>query len=303
MSDDKREKLREYLRNNRPKNKMNLGNNSDTKENSNKNLKNESNLDNPQISSNKTKSNKRDYDKEPLILKDYTNSMEAHNIFNVMLCFVSSFICLGTCETYVDIFKTSFLLFCIYSIFFIIDISILNFLSNSKKLVKLGQTKILFYENSKLVREFIVKTKPKKYAIDDIDKIEFDSFLYAIKMYGKRIGLPILLFAIVFAIIKSDKEIFLTIISIFFILVLTIFYDVLVRMFLYRKSNGNLENFLKYSQKLQIDIGWIRNIRIVTRKGISLFYFNEEDYKKIKEYISIVYDKNLDKDVKPISSY
>ena len=295
MSDDKREKLREYLRNNRPKNKMNLGNNSDTKENSNKNLKNESNLDNPQISSNKTKSNKRDYDKEPLILKDYTNSMEAHNIFNVMLCFVSSFICLGTCETYVDIFKTSFLLFCIYSIFFIIDISILNFLSNSKKLVKLGQTKILFYENSKLVREFIVKTKPKKYAIDDIDKIEFDSFLYAIKMYGKRIGLPILLFAIVFAIIKSDKEIFLTIISIFFILVLTIF--------LYRKSNGNLENFLKYSQKLQIDIGWIRNIRIVTRKGISLFYFNEEDYKKIKEYISIVYDKNLDKDVKPISSY
>lgn len=122
-------------------------------------------------------------------------------------------------------------------------------------------------------------------------------------MYEKRIGLPILLFAIVFAIIKNDKEIFLTIISIFFILILTIFYDVLVRMFLYRKSNGNLKNFLKYSQKLQIDIGWIRNIRIVTRKGISLFYFNEEDYKKIKEYILIVYDKNLDKDVKPISSY
>ena len=271
MDDDKREKLREYLRNNRPKNRVNLGNSSNNKENSNKNLENDLNLDN------ETNSNKRDYDKEPLILKDYTNYMEAHNIFNVMLCFVSSFICLGTCETYVDIFKTSFLLFCIYS--------------------------ILFYENSKLVREFIVKTKPKKYAIDDIDKIEFDSFLYAIKMYGKRIGLPILLFAIVFAIIKSDKEIFLTIISIFFILVLTIFYDVLVRMFLYRKSNGNLENFLKYSQKLQIDIGWIRNIRIVTRKGISLFYFNEEDYKKIKEYISIVYDKNLDKDVKPISSY
>ncbi|MDU5326614.1 MAG: hypothetical protein E6133_08635, partial [Campylobacter ureolyticus] len=132
MDDDKREKLREYLRNNRPKNRVNLGNSSNNKENSNKNLENDLNLDN------ETNSNKRDYDKEPLILKDYTNYMEAHNIFNVMLCFVSSFICLGTCETYVDIFKTSFLLFCIYSIFFIIDISILNFLSNSKKLVKLG---------------------------------------------------------------------------------------------------------------------------------------------------------------------
>ncbi|MCZ6106233.1 hypothetical protein [Campylobacter ureolyticus] len=38
MSDDKREKLREYLRNNRPKNRVNSGNNSNNKENSNKNL-------------------------------------------------------------------------------------------------------------------------------------------------------------------------------------------------------------------------------------------------------------------------
>ena len=51
MSDDKREKLREYLRNNRPKNKINL--------------------DNYQISDNKTNLNKRDYDKEPIILNNY----------------------------------------------------------------------------------------------------------------------------------------------------------------------------------------------------------------------------------------
>ena len=31
LDDDKREKLREYLRNNRPKNRINLGNNSDNK--------------------------------------------------------------------------------------------------------------------------------------------------------------------------------------------------------------------------------------------------------------------------------
>ena len=46
MSDDKREKLREYLRNNRPKNRINLGNSSDNKEDSNKNLENDLNLDN-----------------------------------------------------------------------------------------------------------------------------------------------------------------------------------------------------------------------------------------------------------------
>ena len=89
MSDDKREKLREYLRNNRPKSKINLGNSSDNKENSNKNLENDlnfdnSNLNNSQISDNKTKSNKRDYDKEPIIIKDN----------NLNLFFISSITCI-----------------------------------------------------------------------------------------------------------------------------------------------------------------------------------------------------------------
>ena len=73
MSDDKREKLREYLRNNRPRNRVNLGNSSDNKENSNKNLENDLNLNNSQISHNKTNSHKRDYDKESIIIKDYGN--------------------------------------------------------------------------------------------------------------------------------------------------------------------------------------------------------------------------------------
>ena len=73
MSDDKREKLREYLRNNRPRNRVNLGNSSDNKENSNKNLEDGLNLDNSQILHNKTNSHKRDYDKKPIIIKDYGN--------------------------------------------------------------------------------------------------------------------------------------------------------------------------------------------------------------------------------------
>ena len=71
MSDDKREELREYLRNNRHKNSVNLCNSSDNKEISNKNLENDLNLDNSQILNNKINSIKRDYDKEPLIIRDY----------------------------------------------------------------------------------------------------------------------------------------------------------------------------------------------------------------------------------------
>ena len=68
MSDDKREELREYLGNNRPKNRVNLGNNSNNKENSNKSLENDLNLDNSQILNNKINSIKRDYDKEPILI-------------------------------------------------------------------------------------------------------------------------------------------------------------------------------------------------------------------------------------------
>ena len=66
MSDDKREKLREYLRNNRPKNSVNLGNNPYKNSNLDENL----NSNNSQISNNQKKL-KRDYDKEPLIIKDF----------------------------------------------------------------------------------------------------------------------------------------------------------------------------------------------------------------------------------------
>ncbi|MCZ6168529.1 hypothetical protein [Campylobacter ureolyticus] len=75
MSDDKREKLREYLRNNRHKNKINLDNNS--------------NLDNSQISNNKINSNKRDYDKEPLIIYEYSSAINL--FFGIIVLVVSVF--------------------------------------------------------------------------------------------------------------------------------------------------------------------------------------------------------------------
>ncbi|MDU7070874.1 hypothetical protein [Campylobacter ureolyticus] len=103
MSDDKREKLREYLRNNRPKNRANLGNNSNDKENSNKNLENDLNLnndlnsDNSQISSSKN-SNQRDYDKEPLIIRDYNMHETAFFAVILLLFFLFDFIFNDTSE-------------------------------------------------------------------------------------------------------------------------------------------------------------------------------------------------------------
>ena len=109
MSDDKREELREYLGNNRPKNRVNLGNNSNNKENSNKNLEddlnsdnlnlnNNSNIDNSQISNNKINSNKRDYDKEPLIIRDYNMHETAFFAVILLIFFLFDFIFNDTSE-------------------------------------------------------------------------------------------------------------------------------------------------------------------------------------------------------------
>lgn len=103
MSDEKREKLREYLRNNRPKSKINLGNNSDNKKNSNKNLEKDSNLDNSNLNnfqnlSSKTKPNKRDYDKEPLIIRDYNMHETAFFAVILLLFFLFDFIFNDTSE-------------------------------------------------------------------------------------------------------------------------------------------------------------------------------------------------------------
>ena len=100
MSDDKREKLREYLRNNRPKNRVNLGNSS--YENSNNELdglNSDENLnsDNSQISSSKN-SNQRDYDKEPLIVKNYSP------LLTFIFCLIASIIAIFVILLYKDNF-------------------------------------------------------------------------------------------------------------------------------------------------------------------------------------------------------
>lgn len=87
MDDDEREKLIEYLRNNRPESKINLGNNPYENlnyrlddSNSDKNL----NLDNSKISNNQTKS-KRDYDKNPFFFRDRLNSYKSLSFFRVII--------------------------------------------------------------------------------------------------------------------------------------------------------------------------------------------------------------------------
>ena len=282
MDDDKREKLREHLKNNRPKSKINLGNSSNNKENSNKNLENDLNLDNSQISDNKTNLDKRDYDEEPLILKDYTVFMRVDLVFNGILIILTGVMLTAFMETMNFIFL--FCIFFIVIIFNFIELYIYSALVQNNYIVKLTNKKALFYKNKNLIKDFNIKIDAN---------FEFFSPYYRLREFD----LHVLSVFIIFLFL--DTKFSLKILSIFIILAgLIYFYGLLIQKMIYK--NGNLNNFLKHRHKFQIDIGWIRTINGPTKKGISLFYFNEKDYKNLKEYLNTVFYKNLDKDIKSI---
>ncbi|MCZ6160651.1 hypothetical protein [Campylobacter ureolyticus] len=182
MSDDKREKLREYLRNNRPKNRANLGNSSDDKENSNKNLEDDlnldnSNLDNSQISNNKTNLNKRDYDKKPLIIQSYEE-------FFVLTLFIISLVScpilvaiLEDLRNYGNVLHKEFVWFSLIPISYIIIIVFFQKFKFKNHKIKFTNNYIEFYDYGKLkrrckiienqlVRPFFSHCRTKKYIID-----------------------------------------------------------------------------------------------------------------------------------------
>ena len=288
MSDDKREKLREYLRNNRPKNRVNLCNNSNNKENSNKSLENDSNLDNSQISNNKTNLIKRDYDKKPLVLKDYTISIRIHSFLNMLLFFVLIYYYASCLEDgYEKFIILKIMLVC--AIFFLIDLFFILIFSNA--FVMLHNSMALFYKNNEL---------KEKYSFSKTEKLEFNSFLYTMKMYN-FLYLPILFVLMILGFLDGEIKVVLFAITAPFVLVFPFVYDVLIRMIVYKKSNGDIKNFFKYYNKFYLDVGWNRSYRNIIHKGFSIFFFNEKDYKDLKEYIQIVFDKNLDKDIKSVS--
>ncbi|QIX87050.1 hypothetical protein [Campylobacter ureolyticus] len=212
MSDDKREKLREYLRNNRPKNKTNLGNNSNNKEKKNLendlNLDNNSNSDNPQISNNKI--NKRDYDKEPLFIKNHNPDVSSFRGFCfLVLVFISLFI--------VDI-PTDRKIFNFFAA--IILASRLATDQNKGKIIEFKNDKIVCYKES-FQKEIKISSKLK---IKKTVQMFYGFYNYNLGNFKQNIPFFIVLFCFSLIFIQIFIEnlylfilIFIGIISLFFL--------------------------------------------------------------------------------------
>lgn len=292
MDDDKREKLREYLRNNRPKNRANLGNiGPNDKENSNKNLKKYSNLNNNlnskkdenlnnsnfknninQNSNNSDKNsnsnknsnssnltNKRDYDKEPIIIKDYKSQVNLIGIFFMILAFIM--LCIARPEKVNS--------FTIVSLMVVIPY-IMNFLGKNYFIL---QNKIISQIKNDKSFDFmqIKEIKNIKFSVDFRDGNE------QIPLIAK-ILLLIIISTYIYAIFKFNEPIILF----FIFMIITVFYaipKIITHIINGGKINDSIYNCLTIYDKN----GKVMNIMIC----------NDKEFNELKKYFLINVKLNI----------
>ena len=245
-------------------------------------------MDNDVFNKNK---NLRDYDKEPLILRDYSREILLHGILNLIFFFISLLFAFVIqhhikFDEFDEIIRKIYILFLIFVGFLTISYMITIFSKKHHVLLSYDM-KAIYYDNDLQIR--------KIYSL--LGNKEFSSFLYII-LSAKFITIyPILIVSIGGFIFTFDSEFIIGLFIYAFALFLAIMYDILFRMLLYKKSNKNLIDFWKYSQKFVIDIGWIRGIRVVIQQGTTIAFFNQKDHDLLKEYFYTFFHINLDTDI------
>ncbi|MDA3047771.1 hypothetical protein [Campylobacter sp. JMF_08 NE1] len=238
--------------------------------------------------------NLRDYDKEPLILRDYSREIAFHNILNSIFFLISLiiFMAISGIKNYADfndIMEKILIWLTIFIVLLLIDYSII-FLSKERR-VSLSNTKATYYNADLKIY--------KIYSL--LGNKEFSSFLYAINRIKNVFIYPFLIFSITGFLFTFDSDFIIGLLVCIFVVFSATMYDVLFRMLVYKKSNKNITNFWEYSQKFVIDIGWIDGGRIVTA-GATICFFNQKDHDLLKEYFLSLFHINLDTDIKGIKS-
>ncbi|MCZ6174538.1 hypothetical protein [Campylobacter ureolyticus] len=277
MSDDKREKLREYLRNNRPKNRVNLGNSSNNKENSNKNLDNLNNSsvlkdqNSAQISNSKTNSNKRDYDEEPLVLKSYSTFLFYQIPLILLISASVFFLCVGK----ILIFFSILIFVIIATIILYCYINIYN-----KYEIKFYKTRIEFTKNNNV------------FDIYEVNKGEMkEQFSF------KKPKDIIVFFLILFFLLAIDTEYPLYALIPIFTILSVHFYQILLFYTIYFINNKTFKNFWKFRKIMSIAIDFydIGELFYHFGKGFKFRIFSYKDYRSLRIYFLMNFGFDINK--------
>ena len=231
----------------------------------------------------------RDYDKEPLVLRDYSGfALILHYLFIFIFWVTASGFCIGC----LDDFKSG----------------ILDFDDVKQTVIKFGFAIAIF-----LIFDCFSKSKVayydqnfKKTSSEDIifnNKTTFKAVWFLDMIISATFGKVFLVSFFIISFIKGTFSISLIgVLLLIFILLFAEFLEIIVFLVIYRYENKSFKNFWKIFPKFQINFEYTEEIHWYDYRwenqglySIHIFSFNEKNYNKVRDYIFTVFNIDINK--------
>ena len=238
----------------------------------------------------------RDYDKEPLVLRDYSGfALILHYLIILIFWITAS----GFCISYLDDFESGILDFddikrTIIKFGFAIVVFLIfdcfNIINSKKKYTYFYNSKVAYYDQNF-----------KETSSEDIifnNKTTFKAIWFLDMIFSTIFGKVFLasFFIASFSLIG--------VLLLIFILLLAEFLEIIVFLVIYRYENKSSKNFWKIFPKFQINLEYIEETHWSDYRwknqglySIHIFSFNEENYNKVRDYIFTVFNIDINKNL------
>ena len=245
----------------------------------------------------------RGYDKEPLVLRDYSGfALILHYLIILIFWITAS----GFCISYLDDFESGILDFddikrTIIKFGFAIVVFLIfdcfNIINSKKKYTYFYNSKVTYYDQNF-----------KETSSEDIifnNKTAFKAVWFLDMIISATFGKIFLVSFFIISFIKGTFGISLIgVLLLIFILLFVEFLEIIVFLIIYRHENKSFKNFWKIFPKFQINLEYIEETHWSDYRwknqglySIHIFSFNEENYNKVRDYIFTVFNIDINKNL------
>ena len=245
----------------------------------------------------------RDYDKEPLVLRDYSGfALILHYLIILIFWITAS----GFCISCLDDFESGILDFddttqTIIKFGFAIVVFLIfdcfNIINSKKKYTYFYNSKVAYYDQNF-----------KETSSEDIifnNKTTFKAVWFLDMIISTTFGKVFLASFFIIGFIEGTFGISLIgVLLLIFILLFAEFLEIIVFLVIYRYENKSFKNFWKIFPKFQINLEYAEEIHWSDYRrnnerlySIHIFSFNEENYNEVRDYIFTVFNININKNL------
>ena len=247
--------------------------------------------------------NLRDYDKEPLVLRDYSGFPIGFHHLGILIFWISaSVFCISCLDDFergnldINSAKQTLIKFIFFIIGFLI-VDYFNIINSKKKYITCYTSKVAYCDEN--FKEIDSKNLLHNGTV--VSQMWFLGIIFSTTFC--KFFLAIILIA---NFLKGTFEtVFLGVLLCILILFIAEFLEILIFAGVYKNLNKNLKNFWQIFPKFHLinesaqEIDWYdsRKFYTVGLYSIHLFCFNENDYKQVRDYIMAVFRVDINKNL------